>query len=272
MDVKVWDTSNIEYNESDLIITELPPIPEDFQREIQEAGGYTGKYPNLRVVSGLDPTLTEFVGGRYWLKYAFREHIKTEYAVWHKPNGEKKLLTPKEAQILGNSKKLQGIIIPTVETKILEYGIPRYFLEVYRPAEYYGTPEAWEFIRYDEDIEGKKHDLMGEYPYNGRYETWFCIEEPVLENGIVTGTKFRELDDIVLEFIKFKIEEDKTKTAQQQHQEVRQEIDAEYNEKRKKLKENITDIVEERIDRIIETPKSFVPKNYEHRNKTKNSK
>jgi len=109
---------------------------------------------------------------------------------------------------------------------------------------------------------------MGEFPYDGRYDTWFCIEEPVFDkDNKIVGTKFKELDEDVLEVIRVKVDEIKNKSAVQRHAEMRQEVDDDYKKMIADSKEEIKEIVKERIDRLVETPKSVVPNNYE-RNKT----
>jgi hypothetical protein len=254
LDVQVYSTDNLEFAERELLISELPPIPEGFQEALTEAGGYCDNKPNVRVVSGLDENLVEFYGGKWWRKYAFREHRVNEYAVWHKPDGSKKILSPKEADILGRSKSLTGVILPVVDRQTIEYGIPRYFIEYYKPPELFGNPELWEAARFDPQDDGTILDLMGEFPSEGVYETWFAVEEPVIDEKtkVVTGTEFRKLDEIVLEFVIAKIEEVKTKSAAKQHAEVRAEVDQDYRDKKAQLKEDIADIVRDHVDRLID--------------------
>lgn len=252
MDVKVYDASGAVFDERELSLSELPQIPDWFNEGLLDCAGTCNDKPNIRVVSGLDPEIQEFVGGRWWRKYAFREHRINEYSVLHKPDGSKKILSPKESEVLTKSKKQLGIIVPVVERKVIEYGVPRYFIEYYKPPEYYGTEEAWDIIRYDEDSEGNKVDLMGEFPTEGRYETWFCIEEPVIRDEVVVKTTFRELDEIVLELIKDKVNKIKNKTVAEQHLENRKEIDADYIKHQNNMKEDIKDIVKARINRLVQ--------------------
>lgn len=252
MDVPVYDAVNAVFDESELSLTELPEIPQWFSDTLTEAGGTTHEHPNVRVVSGLDPDMVEFVGGRFWKKYAFREHKVKEFAILHQPDGKKRVMTKAEGEVWNKSNKLKGIITFQVERDVIEHGVPRYFVEAYKPPEYYGSPEAWETVRwYQDDDSGKLIDLMGEFPSQGEYETWFCIEQPVLKDGVIVSTKFRPLDEIVLEFIKLKIEDAKTKSAAEQHIESRTEIDADYIDKKKKVKDGIRDIVADRADRLI---------------------
>lgn len=250
--VQVWDVNGLAMDEREMSLSELPPVPSYFEEALLEAGGTCDGKPNVRIVSGLDPNIKEFYGGRWWLKYAFREHKTHHYTIWHKPDGSKKILSPKESEILGKQKNIQGILLPVVDEQILEYGIPRYYVEYFRPATYYGTPEAWNLVRYDTDENGNRHDLMGEFPHEGNYETWFCIEEPVIEDGVVVKTKFRELDEIVLEYIKQEIERTKVQSAVARHNLNRKQVDENYVKQKEQLKENIKDIVADRIDRIID--------------------
>lgn len=249
-DIKVYKAEGILLDEREMSMSELPSIPEYFTEALLEAGGTCNDLPNVRVVSGLDPTILEWIGGRWWRKYAFREHIVHEYTVLHKPDGTKHVLTPKEAEIVSKA-KLEGILIPVVDRKIIEHGIPRYFVEYYKPPETYGSPEAWEMARWEKGEDGKTIDLMGEFPKEGSYETWFMVETAIEENGEVVKTVFRELDDIVLELIKTKIEEAKKFTPAEQHAALRKEVDEEYIQHQTDLKTEIKNIVADRIDRIV---------------------
>lgn len=251
MNIKVYDSKEATFDNREMSISELPLIPDWFNERLLEIAGESNGFPNLRVVSGLDPDIQEWTGGRWWRKYAFREHIVNEYYMWHKPDGTKKILSPKEGEVLRNSKNLKGIIIPVFDRKVIEYGIPRYFVEYYRLPEYFGTEESWEAVRYDEDESGNKVDLMGEFPRQGSYETWFCIEEAIEEDGKITGTKYRELDEVVLELIKFELSKKIGKSAAEQHAENRKEIDEEYLQHKVELKDRIRDIVKTRIDRLV---------------------
>jgi len=268
VNIDVFDVSGVAYSVEDLALRELPAIPDWFIESLNEIGGFCEEKPNLRIVSGLDPEVKEFYGGKWWLKYAFREHKHTDYVIWHRQGKPEKILTPKEAEVIAKSKKKEGIFIPQISVEVKEYGVPRYFLEIYKPPEAFGTPEAWEQIRYDKDENDKWFDLMGEFPYDGMYDTWFCIEEPVFDkDNKIVGTKFKELDEDVLEVIRVKVDEIKNKSAVQRHAEMRQEVDDDYKKMIADSKEEIKEIVKERIDRLVETPKSVVPNNYE-RNKT----
>lgn len=259
-----YDTKGVEFSEDDMLITELPPIPDWFQESLKEAGGTYNDTPNIRVVSGLNPDLQEFIGGQWRLKYSFIEVFKDEIYIWHREGKKPVTLMPKEAEVLIKSNKKEGFIIPRTITRTLESGIPRYFVEIYKPASYFGTPEEWEKERFDKDENDEIFDLMGEFPYDGMYETWFCIEEPILDkDNKVVSTKFKELDELTLEFIKYKIEEIKNKTATQQHIEYLEENKIQAEKKIAEMKDNVKEIIKERIDRIVETPKSFVPNNYE---------
>jgi hypothetical protein len=252
-DVLVWDAKGVEFDEDEMSLSELPPIPLHIQEALLEAGGTCDGKPNVRIVSGLDPDIKEFYGGRWWRKYAFRSHQENRYVVYHESSGKKRILSPKEAEILGKQKNLRGILLPVVEDQIFEYGIPRYFVEYYKPPEYFGSHEAWEHVRYDKDENGEWLDLMGDFPSEGVYETWFCIEDPVVgDDGKVSKTRFRQIDDVVLEFIKLKIEETKHTSAMAKHAATRKEVDAEYLKNKEDLKGRIADIVADRIDRIIE--------------------
>lgn len=250
--VKVYKAEGIAFDEREMSLTELPPIPSEYQDRLVEAGGYCDEKPNVRIVSGLDPDLVEFYGGKWWRKYAFREHRVNEYTVWHKPDGTKKILSPKEAEVMGKMKNRQGLLLPVVDRQTIEHGIPRYFVEYYKPPELFGDPELWEQARFDPQEDGTMLDLMGPFPSEGMYETWFSIEEPVEENGEIVQTKFRALDDIVMELILAKIEEAKARnSAAQQHTETRQEVNREYLEHKEKIKEDIKDIVSEHVDRLV---------------------
>lgn len=250
--VQIYDVQGAVFEEKEMSLTELPPVPLFAEEELLKAGGTCNGFPNVRIVSGLGDD-TEWVGGRYWKKYAFREHIVNSYTVWHKPDGSKSILTDKEGEVLSKAKNLKGVLLPVVDRKVIEHGIPRYFVEYYKPPESFGSKRLWEQARFDPQEDGTILDLMGEYPEEGAYETWFMIEEPdeIGERGEVLTTKFREVDEIVVEFIKQKIEEVKTKTQAEQHTESRIEVDKEYRDHKAKLKEDIKDIVKDRVHRLI---------------------
>lgn len=255
----IYSAEGALFNEKDLSLTELPPIPIEFQQTLQEAGGECNGFPNVRVVSGLDPDIQEYVGGRWWRKYAFREHHRTDYVLWHKPDGEKKLLSPKEADTIAGmwkrkGKKPVGILQPIVDELIIEHGVPRYFVEFYKPPELFGTEEAWNHLRYNEGEDGKMIDLMGEFPKEGMYETWFAIEEAVVDpiSNEVVETKFRQLDDVALELILIKIDEAKKFTQSEQHLQLRKQVEEEEQKKIQETKQNIADIVASHADRLID--------------------
>jgi hypothetical protein len=253
--VKVYNAEGAVFSERDLSLTELPPIPQHVIDEVTELGGNTHGKPNVRIVSGLDPSIVEWIGGGWWRVYASREHNPREYAILHRPDGSKKILTTAEASVYQKSSKLEGIIIPVKEDEITEHGIPRYFVEYYKPAEYFGSEAAWEEQRWIPNPEGGPPiDLMGEFPSEGRYETWFCIETAEEdEDGNFTGkTSFREIDDVALEYIKEKISEAKVSSAAEQHLKNRRESEAQMEQMEKKLKDDIADIVADRVDRLID--------------------
>lgn len=263
MDIPVFEVDGTQFDESELQIQELPPVPEWFQEQLNEIGGYCGDKPNLRIVSGLDPEIQEFFGGKWWRKYAFRIHDNMQYFIWRRSGEKDRILTPKEAQVISNSKKKEGILIPKVDERVIEFGIPRYFLEFYKPPHKFGDPDEWEKERWLMDETEGLIELMPPFPHEGDYETWFCIEEPVLENNKVVKTKFKELDEIVLEFIRFEVDKVKAqKTLAQAHIDNLKEGYEEKTKSLKPIKEEIKDRIKDRIDRIKETPKTSVPSNY----------
>lgn len=260
MDVKVFNTKGAEFNEDELMLNELPEIEQHIIDAITEAGGKCGDIPNFRVVSGLDPNITEFIGGKEWRIYAFRHHKHNDFLMYHEQGKEPRVISDAEAKILDKSDKAKGIIIPKVHTHVEEFGIPRYFMEVYRPPEYFGTQEAWDAIRYDKDENDKWFDLMGEYPHEGRYETWFCIEEAIEDaKGNVVETVFKPLDDVAVSFILNMIERiiQKQESLVEQHRQMREESFEDYLGEIKKAKDNVRDIVADRVDRLIETPSTL---------------
>ena len=263
MDEKVFNTKGVDIDQSELKMAELPLIDSSIEEIITEAGGKTGDYPNVRIVSGLDPNITEFIGGKEWRVYAFREHYHKTVYLYTEAGKETKILTEKEAGIITNSKKHKGIIIPKKITDVVERGIPRYFVEIYRPAEHFGSEEQWNKIRYDKDENDNWIDLMGDFPHEGRYETWFCIEEAVEDkDGKVIKTRFKEIDDVALSFILQKIEEVKQNklSMAERHIQMLEEENKEKQVEVEKAKENIKDIVADRIDRITGTVKSYMSK------------
>lgn len=270
--VNVYDAGGTPFDVEELRYKELPPIPQWAIDRINEAGGFTGDKPNVRIVSGLDPAIQEFYGGKWWRTYAFREHVHSEFVIWHRQGKPDKILTPKEAEVIARSKNKEGILTPRLDTRVTEHGVPRYFVELYKPPQYFGEPEAWESIRYDKDENEKWFDLMGEFPHEGRYETWFCIEEAVEENGNIIGTRFKDLDELAVGLIIEKIEEAKNKTMAEKHKEIRHEAYYDTQKAIAEAKDNVREIVREHADRLVGTPKSFVPSKYESSNKSETSK
>lgn len=248
---------SIPFDESELGM-EIPPVPEHYQELVAGWGGNSGGVPNVRIVSGTDPTIVDWCGGQWIPRYSFPEVDTVEYAIWHKPDGTKKIITPAEANVMNSSKKIDGIILPVTETKVKDWLIPRYFVELYKQPEQFGPREQWEKERFIQGENGEFVDLMGEYPENGAYETWFCIEDlKVDEYGAVIASTFRALDDEVLETIREHIHVAKTKSNYELAVEATEEWHKAEHEKKEKFKEKVKDALAERIDRIMDVPKNI---------------
>lgn len=237
---------------------QIPPVPDHYQAFVAEWGGNTEGVPNVRIVSGTDPEIVDWCAGEWVPRYSFPEIETLNYAVWHKIDGTKKIITPAEAKVMEASSKLDGIILPVTETKVRDWLIPRYFVEIYRPPYYFGAPEEWEKHRYFSDENGLPVDLMGDFPENGAYETWFCVEDlKVDERGKVIASTFRQLDDEVMEVIRENIVTAKTKSKYEQAVEATQEWNKNEENKVEKFRETVKEALAERIDRITDTPKSY---------------
>lgn len=249
---------NIPFDLSELG-QDIPDVPEHYQEMVSRWGGNTGGVANVRIVKGTDPTLVDWCAGEWIPRYSFPEVETVNYAVWHKADGTKKIITPAEANVMGNSSKIEGIILPVTETKVRDWLIPRYFVEIYRPPLHFGPQEDWEKNRFITDEQGTLIDLMGDYPENGAYETWFCIEGfNTDEYGKVQSSSFRQLDDEVLEVIREKIEESKEKSRYQQAVEATEEWNKSEEEKVTKFKNTVKEALADRIDRIMDTPKNIL--------------
>lgn len=237
---------------------QLPPVPDHIQERVKSWGGNNANTPNVRIVSGTDPEIVEWCAGRWIPRYTFPQVETVHYAVWHKPDGTKKILTPAEAKIRQNSKKFKGIVIPVTQNNVKDNLIPRYFVEVFKSAEYFGNKETWDSFRMDTDLNGNPIDLMGEFPENGKYETWFCIEDVIVnEKGKPVKSVFRGLDDEVLEYIRLQIEDAKGRTLLQQHQKATEEARQRSVRVLEEIKSNIRDKISDRIDRIVQTPSTL---------------
>lgn len=237
---------------------EVPPVPEEYQELVAEWGGNTGGVPNVRIVTGTDPTVVDWCAGEWIPRYSVPEVDTVEYAIWHKPDGTKKIMTPAEAKVMDSSKKIDGIILPVVETKVKDWLIPRYFVEVYRPADYYGNQVEWDKQRMSEGVNGEVIDLMGDFPENGQYETWFCIEDVETdEAGNVTMTKFRGLDDEVMEYLREQIHTAKNVSAYEQAVQATEDWNEKENTKKEQFRDTVKEILMERIDRITDTPSNI---------------
>lgn len=257
-------SEGLMFERSDFEITELPPVPEDFQKELEELGGYCNGFPNVRIVSGMDPEHVEFYGGKFWRKYAFREHNRKEYYTYTTPDQKKKILTVAEGKVYEKSPKLlkNGVLIPVIEHNVIEHGIPRYFVELYKPPIAFGSQEDWNLHRYmmpddPNNFTGEFIDMLGEYPENGLYETWFCIEEPIEENGKVVSTAFKAIDDEAKEFIRYMVETIKQRKAADVHRELVDEGAKTYLKEMEQMQEGVKEIVADRFDRLVGTPKSY---------------
>lgn len=236
---------------------DIPEVPDHYQELVARWGGNSGGVPNVRIVRGTDPTVVDWCGGEWIPRYSIPEVETITYSIWHKPDGTKKIITPAEAKVMESSNKIDGIILPVTETKVKDWLIPRYFVEVYKGPEYFGDPEIWNRERYIVDSQGKSVDLMGDFPENGVYETWFCIEDfKVNEHGKVEASSFRELDDEVMEVLREKIEMSKNKSTHEQAVESSNEWAKSEHDKETKFKNTIKEALSERIDRIVGTPKS----------------
>jgi hypothetical protein len=235
--------------------TGLPPVPDEIQKMVAEWGGFTEGYPNARLVSGTDPDLKEWCAGEWIPKYSVEEVESVEYYIWTKPDGTKKILSPKEFQVVSKV-KLKGIILPVRENKVFDHLIPRYILEVYRPSFYFGTKEVWNSVRYKEE-NGRRIDLLGDFPENGRYEQWFVIEDLEVDlQGKPVRSVFRGLDGETLEFIREMIQVSKTMTSLQQHQEATKQVAEQAEKREKEFKEDLRYALKDRIDKVVGTPKS----------------
>lgn len=272
MNIDAIHSEGLAFERPELDLDELPPIPEDFQKELEELGGHCNGYPNVRIVSGLDPSIVEFYGGRFWRKYAFREHRRKEYYTYHTPDGEKKILTIAEAEVYSKSSKLKGkgVLVPVIEHDIIEHGIPRYFVELYKPPIAFGDPQDWEVNRYMKpddqfNFTGEYIDMLGDFPVNGMYETWFAIEEPVEdETGKVVSTQFRAIDDTTKEFIRFMVNRIKEQSAVESHRQLVEENAETYQSNMEEMRENIRYRLKEREHRLFQTPRSYgTGKDYE---------
>ena len=238
--------------------TEIPPVPTHYQELVAEWGGNTDGMPNARIVAGTDTELLDWCALGWIPRYTQPEIEDFNYAVWNKPDGTKKILSPSEAVVIQKSKKFNGIILPITEKKVTDWLIPRYFVEIFRPAEYFGTKEAWEKVRMGQAEDGTIIDMMGEFPENGQYETWFCIED--LETDIAgrpVKSVFRGLDDGVMDFIREQIENAKLKSMLQIHQEKSLEQLAKNKKSEETLRTNVREKLRERIDRIVKTPSNI---------------
>lgn len=266
MEVKAHEVNKeVGISDADFLLTELPEIPVDFVEQINEIGGYCGVYPNIRIVSGLDPEAVEFNADEWKPRYAFWEKQNVTYYVRNWANGEKEVFT--EAQYKNINQANDCVDLPVVETLTKYIPIPRYFAELYHPPEFYGDEKTWEDSRYmyPDDVlndSGSTIDLMGEFPHNGQYETWFCIEDAVFDDdGKLIETTFKELDESVVEFIRFKVEKITNSFASERH--TRTQLDNKEKEKKKleESRDRIRDILRSRQDRLTNTEKIIVPEN-----------
>ncbi len=145
----------------------LPPVPDRLRKRITELGGLTpdGTKPLFRVVRGSDEFI--WIGGRI---KKFDEH--------------------------GNQ---TGEEIGTEKRPKYPNALNRYVLEMWRPPEYFGTPESWEEM-FTEWIDGHRVETMGPFPANGDYDCLLVIERVHMDKkGNVTKREFAPLTDTLCE-------------------------------------------------------------------------
>lgn len=201
-------------NLSSLLTDTLPPIPEWVNKRLGDMGGRdeTGKN-KYRMISGLDPKQQEFAFGEWHRKYvsvrdtvteisAVKTIAKSNFAtrLWSTNDAIEKGFLNDKGQVTAWAKKHYTVILMQSE-EVIEYGIPRYIIERFKPAEEFGTPEEWEehrWIRKNEkgNSTGKDIDIYGEFPREGRYE-FFCNYEDGLQGleGEINETTFKEISE-----------------------------------------------------------------------------
>jgi hypothetical protein len=126
---------------------EMNMAPEHFQERLTELGG-SSRYD--------DPLFIIF-----WGQYAYGPGSFRSGGVW----------SVDEQYFKGYRDLLKGS------------GEPCWVLAQWNPPEAYGSPEAFYIQNYD-DVTGLQ--LIGEYPYSGRYEVLFNLRWNEIENGKIT--------------------------------------------------------------------------------------
>lgn len=204
---------------SHLLYDNLPPVEKEFNEKLAELSGYTNGKPKLRVVSGLDPNQTIFAAGKLRRKYvSVRDTIERfdSMKVFNKRTKESSVMLANEAYkkmiinkdlSLTTLGKTNYVVVPFAESEIIEYGIPRYVVEKYRPADSFESPEAWESSRYLEKNDstnptGSRIDILGEFPSEGRYEFFCYVEDTLVDNDGQVFTEFKPLTEQTYEEIK----------------------------------------------------------------------
>jgi hypothetical protein len=149
--------------------------PDHVARALEVAGG-TNPYgePMFRVVWGWD-RIVPFTGEHQ----EFEQYLAT--------------LTDKFTGI-SRQRTVTRLKRSVVETRYLPKYLPAscWHLEMWRPAEEYGTPEEWR-MQGIEKVNGLTVDTAGEYPHRGEYE----LSYPLTDNGTNDGQPIPLIEDVV---------------------------------------------------------------------------
>jgi|ERR1035441_6086093 hypothetical protein len=97
------------------------------------------------------------------------------------------------------SRKVTKLVRSVIETRLLPKYLPGncWHLEMWRPAEEYGSPEQWKKLG-EEVIQGLTVDTSGPYPSRGEYELCY----PLTHNGTSQGVPIILVADVVSEIVR----------------------------------------------------------------------
>lgn len=122
--------------------------------------------------------------------------LKQIFRRWDKKYSKYRYYKSAEEAKADTDKHVEADVFGTVLSEVRAIGWPCYVIEVYIPAESYGTYDEWQSQRYEYlEKNGilQKVDVLGPYPADGKYV--FCI--PVLDkDGRACEPRQEHLDEV----------------------------------------------------------------------------
>ena len=256
-------------NPETLINAPAPYCPDWFHQTLEQIGGkqLDGK-PNLRVIWG--QTERKFACGRERVKYPtsfYAEKADYTFRLRNIETNEVTLCTYEEFML---AKKAYEAADPDI-THLAEYkvtrdvewiGYPRWIIEQYEPVVLLkDSPAAWELHRYGWwfNPETKKQewtDLIGPFPYEGRYNHFLTIKE---DDGTDHG-KYKAPSEGEITLIKQALqarEEYKSVSVEQAIKNYKEAQEARLEKAETELSDEIANSLAPHVNQMFETKVKF---------------